>query len=128
MPITNNTLGYEIKRDLNSITIVKIGNRNISVQIFYKNSSNSFRKVTGILDVADVIVFKIPFEDGKYKIRITSTNPTTEEFEYKEYIFTSYNRLLDSIIREPPFCSPSISKITQPSILVNNVADCNFSC
>jgi len=27
------------------------------------------------------------------------------------------------IIREPPFCSPSISKITQPTILVNNVAD-----
>jgi len=27
------------------------------------------------------------------------------------------------IIREPPFCSPSVQKITQPSILVNNVAD-----
>lgn len=103
MPITNNTLGYEIKRDLNSITIVKIGNRNISVQVFYKNSSNSFSKVTGILDVTDLVVFKIPFQDGKYKIRITSTNPTTEEFEYKEYIFTSYNKLLDSIIKDSQY-------------------------
>ena len=100
MPITNNTLGYEIKRDLNSITIIETGSRDISIQIFYKNSSNSFSKVTGILDVTDLVVFKIPFQDGKYKIRITSTNPTTEEFEYKEYIFTSYNKLLDSIIRD----------------------------
>lgn len=36
MPITNNTLGYEIKRDLNSITIVKIGNRNICTSILQK--------------------------------------------------------------------------------------------
>jgi len=99
MPITNNTLGYKISRDLGNITITKTGSKNISVQIFYKNTSNSFSKVTGILDVADIIVFKIPFQDGKYKIKITSTNPITEEFEYKEYIFSSFNKLLDSIIR-----------------------------
>lgn len=100
MPITNNSLGYEIKRDLNNITITKIGDRNISVQVFYKNSSNSFSKVTGILNVENVVVFKIPFQDGKYKIRITSTDSITEEFEYKEYIFSSFNKLLDSIIRD----------------------------
>ena len=95
MPIVNSTLGYELKRDLNTITIIRTSDRLINVEIFYRNSCNSYSKITNNLQVNSLIVFKIPFKDGKYKIRITSTDEDTEEFEYKEYGFDNYNKLLD---------------------------------
>ena len=103
MPITNNILGFKLSRDLNNIIVEKIGSRNISVQIFYKSSYNKFSKVTSILDVENIITFKIPFKDGQYKIRITSTDSITEEFEYKEFLFNSFNQLLDSIINNAKY-------------------------
>ena len=99
MPINNPNLGYKLSRDLEIITISKIGSRDLSVQLFYQNTSNSFTKVTGILEIEEIININIPFKDGNYKLRITSTNPTTEEFEYKEYLFASYKNLLKLIVK-----------------------------
>mgnify|MGYP003527080894 CR=1 FL=1 len=94
----NSELGFELKRDLNSITIIAIGDKLIEVQLFYEESCNSFSKITKTLPVTELLIFKIPFEDGIYKIKITSTDVITEEFKYKEFIFKNYNNLLNSII------------------------------
>lgn len=99
MPIINNTLGFEISRTLKTINIKKIGDNNIDIQIFKKIgcSTNMYTPITNKLSVPNVIEIKLPFEDGKYKIRITST-AIDESFEYVEYGFDTFNNLLGNII------------------------------
>lgn len=99
MPIINNTLGFEINRTLKTVNVKKIGINTINVQLFVKTgcSNNFYKPVTNNLIVLDFIEIKLPFEDGKYKIKITSTNINTS-FEYVEYEFDVFNNLLDNII------------------------------
>lgn len=101
MPIINTTLGFEISRTLKTIKVKKIGINNIDIQLFVKNgcSNNFYKPVTNKLSVVDFIEINLPFEDGKYKIRITSTALDTS-FEYIEYGFDVFNNLLNSIIEE----------------------------
>ncbi|ALN97131.1 hypothetical protein BOX09_gp19 [Flavobacterium phage Fpv1] len=101
MSIINNTFGFEISRTLKKIKVKKIGTNIIDIQLFVKNgcSNNFYKPVTNKLSVVDFIEINLPFKDGKYKIRITSTALDTS-FEYVEYGFDVFNRLLDNIIEE----------------------------
>lgn len=95
---------YTITRDLNNITVKKInGSQNkVEVQVFEKNGchTNSFIKISEVIEVDEVFSLKIPFKNGVYKLRITVTDPITESFTYKEYQFSNYSKLLDSIITD----------------------------
>ena len=118
MPINNTELGYKLSRDLDSIIIEKTDIRNITVQLFYQVDSNKFNPVTNILEANNILNIHIPFKDGNYKIRIISTDPSTELFEYKEYLFASFNNLLKSIIR-------SVEKIITKCYDCTNCKECN---
>ena len=100
MPITNNELGFELTRDLESITIKRTGTRKIEFRLYYQSNCKSFVELNKSIEVEDTITLKIPNKDGKYKIRITSTDIVTEAFEYKEYSFVDYDFLLRSIISD----------------------------
>ena len=97
MPITNTNLGFILKRNLDYITVQKTGIRSITVEIFYKKTKKIFTSVKRNLEADPILNIKIPFQDGQYKLRITST-ALDETFEYEEYLFSVYNSLLDSII------------------------------
>jgi len=101
MPIINTALGFEISRTLKTIKVKKIGLNTIDVQLFIKAncSSNSYKKVSDRIVVEDFVEIIIPFQDGKYKIRVTST-ATDGSFQYADYLFDSFNKLLDNLIAE----------------------------
>lgn len=100
MPIINTNLGYILKRNLDFITVEKTGIRSITAQIFYRKNKKIYIDVSTVKKVDPILNIKIPFQDGQYKIRITSTNSLTEEFEYEDYLFSNYNSLLDNIIEQ----------------------------
>ena len=100
MPINNNTLGFQLKRDLETITITKTGTRKIEFRFYYQEDCKVYKELNSSVEVVETLTIKIPNKDGKYKIRIISTNTTTEEFEYVEYSFTDFDYLLRSIIND----------------------------
>ncbi len=99
MSIINNTFGFEISRTLKEINVKKIGINTIDVQLFIKTgcSNNFYKPITNNLLVLSFMKINLPFEDGKYKIRITSTALDTS-FTYIEYEFDVFNNLLNNII------------------------------
>ena len=99
MPITNTNLGFTLKRNLDYITVQKTGVRTITVEVFYKKIKKVFTSVKRNLIADPILNIKIPFQDGQYKLRITST-ALDETFEYEEYLFNNYNSLLDNIIEQ----------------------------
>ena len=100
MPINNNQLGFQIKRDLETITITKTGIRKIEFRLYYQQNCKSYLEINDSIEIEDILNLKIPISDGKYKIRIISTDLETEVFEYIEYSFVSFNFLLKSIIED----------------------------
>lgn len=100
MPINNNKLGFQIKRNLETITITNTGNKQIEFKLFYQQNCKSYTELTDHIEVEDSIDLRIPITDGKYKIRIISTDITTDIFEYVEYSFTTFNYLLKSIVQD----------------------------
>ena len=98
MPILNTNLGFKLSRDLDNITIEKIGVREIVVELFYRETCKTYTLLSDKIEVEDVISLRVPTKDGVYKLRITSTDEETEEFEYKDFLFNNYNLLLRSII------------------------------
>ena len=100
MPINNNQLGFQIKRDLETITISNTGIRKIEFKLYYQKDCKIYEDLTSTIEVEETITLKIPNIDGKYKIRVTSTDIITEVFEYAEYSFVSFNFLLKSIIED----------------------------
>ena len=101
MPIVNNTLGFEISRTLETIEVKKTGSNTINVQLFIKSNcaSNSYKKFSNIINVENFTEIKLPFQDGKYIIRVTSIS-IDESFQYVEYEFDNFKKLLNSLIVE----------------------------
>ena len=99
MPITNTNLGFILKRNLDYITVQKTGIRTITVEVFYKKTKKIFTSIKKNLEANPILNIKIPFQDGQYKLRITST-ASDEAFEYEEYLFSNYNSLLDNLIEQ----------------------------
>lgn len=100
MPINNNTLGFQLKRDLETITITKTGTRKIEFRLYYQEDCKVYKELNSSIEVVETLTIKIPNKDGKYKVRIISTDITTEEFKYVEYSFTDFDYLLRSIIND----------------------------
>lgn len=100
MPINNNTLGFQLKRDLENIIIKKTGLRDITFKLYQRENCNQYVEITNNIKVENEITLKIPNQDGFYKIRITSTDIFTEEFEYKDFLFSDFDYLLRSIIKD----------------------------
>lgn len=125
MPIINNTLGFKINRTLETIKVEKTGINNIDIQLYVKTGclNTNYKPVTNILTVTNFIEVKLPFEDGKYKIKITSTT-TNGIFEYIEYGFDVFNRLLENIIEniENKICNCSC-ETCDDCIEDNNIED-----
>lgn len=100
--IKDTQLGFTIEKTFNEVVITKIDVKKIEVQLISLNSclgdyEDTFSK---ILSVEDKISIKIPFKDGEYKVRITSTDIASEDFTIVEYKFSSYTTTLVSFIRD----------------------------
>lgn len=101
MPIINVPLNYKISRTLKYIQVKKIilEGRKIKVQMYIQNSCGfeTYKKITPVTDVEDFIQLKIPFDSGRYKVRVISLD-LDETFVYEEYSFESYKHLLSNLV------------------------------
>ena len=104
MAIINNVLGFSLKKTLNEIIVERLNTDEtitMTATLFVQKncSNNSFKQITGNEELDQFVTFKTPKEDGTYKIKIGVTN-LNEEYQFKEYSFTSYNNLLQSFIKD----------------------------
>lgn len=118
MPIINNTLGFKIKRDLDSIILEKIGDRDLTVSLYYQETCKTFTILASNLVLEDFLNITIPKKDGIYKVRVTSTDTITEEFEYKDFLLSNFNFLIRSIVDD-------VEKYITNCADCTNCNDCN---